>query len=155
MKLCQRAHASCGACCGIYNRGDLGRGPVRAELESHSRVLARAERTPEGVRSAMSRLEAEAPAAVFPSIRVCQLVGFLDARETRIGCLALPKATGGIDLRACGVYDVETCESFLCPSHAAMGEREATLLEAATDFHLYGLVATDAAFLRAVLEGLA
>jgi hypothetical protein len=36
-----------------------------------------------------------------------------------------------------------------------MGEEEATLVEAVTDFHLYGLVATDARFLRAALDGIA
>jgi len=154
MKLCQRAHASCGACCGIYNRSDLGRAPVRAELARHTRVLARVERTLEGFRDAAARLEAEAPPPLFPSIRVCQLAGFLDEGETRIGCLAHPKATGGIDLRSCGVYDVETCEAFLCPSHARLTEREAVVVEAATDFYLYGLVATDAPFVRAVLQGL-
>jgi hypothetical protein len=155
VRLCQRTRASCGACCGIYNRRDFGRAAVRAELTRHTRVLARAPRTPEGYREAARRLEADAPEAIFPSIRVCQLAGFLDAAETRVGCLAHPKATGGVDLRACGVYDVDTCESFLCPSHAAITEQEAALVEAATDFHLYGLVATDALFLRAALDGLA
>jgi len=154
VKLCQRARASCGACCGLYNRHDLGRAAVRAELTRHTRVLARAPRTPEGFRDAARRLAEEAPPPLFPSIRVCQLVGFLDAEETRVGCLAHPKATGGVDLRACGVYDVDTCESFLCPSHAAIGEREAAIAEAATDFHLYGLVVTDGPWLRAVLDGL-
>jgi hypothetical protein len=60
-----------------------------------------------------------------------------------------------VDLRACGVYDVETCESFLCASHAAISEREAAIVEAVADFHLYGLVVPDAAFVRAVLEELA
>jgi hypothetical protein len=155
MKLCQRARASCAICCGLHNRKELGRAAVRAELTRHTRALARAERTPEGFRAAAQRLEAAAPPPLFPSIRVCQLVGFLDERETRVGCLAHPKATGGIDLRACGVYDVDTCESFLCPSHAGITEGEAAVVEAATDFHLYGLVVTDAPFVRAVLDGLA
>jgi hypothetical protein len=155
VRLCQRARASCGACCGIYNRRDCGRAAVRAELTRHTRVLARAERTPAGFSEAARRLQADAPEPVFPSIRVCQLVGFLDAAETRVGCLAHPKATGGPDLRACGVYDVETCESFLCPSHAAITEREAAIVEAVADFHLFGLVATDAPFARAALEALA
>ena len=155
VRLCQRARASCGACCGIYNRRDCGRAAVRAELTRHTRVLARTERTPEGFREAARRLQADAPAPIFPSIRVCQLVGFLDAAETRVGCLAHPKATGGPDLRACGVYDVDTCESFLCPSHAAITEREAAVVEAATDFHLFGLVATDAPFARAALDAVA
>ena len=155
LKLCQRARASCGTCCGLYNRKDLGRAGVRAELTRHTRVLARAERTPEGFRAAARRLEGDAPPPLFPSIRSCQLIGFLDERETRVGCLAHPKATGGIDLRACGVYDVDTCESFLCPSHAALTEEGTAIVEAATDFHLYGLVVTDAPFVRAVLDGLA
>jgi hypothetical protein len=155
VKLCQRAHASCGACCGLYNRPDADRAAVQAELARHTRGLARTPRTPEAFRDAARRLEADAPAAIFPSIRVCPLAGFLDAAETRVGCLAHPKATGGVDLRACGVYDVETCESFLCPAHAAMTEREAALVEATTDFHLYGLVVPDAPFVRAALDGLA
>ena len=155
VSLCQRARASCGACCGIYNHRDFGAAAVRAELTRHTRALARAPRTPEGFAEAARRLEADAPEPLFPSIRVCQLVGFLDAAETRVGCLAHPKVTGGTDLRACGVYDVETCEAFLCPSHAALDAREAAIVEGATDFHLWGLVATDAPFARAVLEAIA
>lgn len=155
VKLCQRPRASCGACCGIYNRRDPTRAAVRAELARHTRVLARTERTPEAFRAAASRLAEHAPEPIFSSIRVCQLVGYLDEQETRVGCLAHPRATGGIDLRACGVYDVETCESFLCPSHATLTERDAALVGAVTDFHLYGLVATDGPFVRAVLDGVA
>ena len=54
-----------------------------------------------------------------------------------------------------GYDDVETCESFLCPSHTGIAEHEAAIVEAATDFHLYGLVVTDGPFVRAVLDGLA
>jgi hypothetical protein len=155
VKLCQRASASCGACCGIYNRADPDREAVHAELARHTRALARAPRTPEGFRAAARALAADAPDPTFPSIRSCMLVGFLDAQEARIGCLGHPKATGGVDLRACGVYDVETCESFLCPSHAGLDERHAAIVEAATDAHLYGLAVTDAPFVRAVLDALA
>ena len=155
VRLCQRPATSCAACCGIYNRADFDRAAVLAELRRHTRALARAERTPEGFRDAARRLEEDAPPGLFPSIRVCQLVGFLDDGETRIGCLAHPKATGGVDLRACGVYDVETCESFLCPSHASLSERDAAIVEAVTDPHLFGLVATDGHFVRAVLDRLA
>ena len=102
-------------------------------------------------------LEADAPPPLFPSVRVCPLLGFLDERETRIGCLAHPKVTGGVDLRDCGVYDVTTCDAFLCPSHAWLSEEEAALAAAATggDYHLYGLVVTDVPFLRATLAGVA
>ena len=67
------------------------------------------------------------------------------------------KVTGGVDLRDCGVYDVTTCDAFLCPSHAWLSEEEAALAAAATggDYHLYGLVVTDVPFLRATLAGVA
>jgi hypothetical protein len=152
MKLCQRARGSCGACCGLYNRRDLGRAAVIAELRRHTRLLARVEQTLDGFRTAARQLDADGPPPLFPSIRVCPLAGFLDARETRVGCLAHPKATGGEDLRACGVYDVETCEAFLCPSHASVDEREALIAERLGDFYLYGLVVTDGPFLRTALR---
>jgi hypothetical protein len=84
------------------------------------------------------------------------LLGFLDEAGSRIGCLAHPHSTGGPDLRAAGVYDVTTCETFLCPSHAWLGEEEAELAEVgAAGWHLYGLVVTDVEFLRAVLGAVA
>ena len=103
-----------------------------------------------------SRLAAEAPAPLFPSIRVCQLVGFLDARETRVGCLAPPEGDRrGRPPRAAASTTWRPARPSSARATRALGEREAALVEAATDFHLYGLVATDAAFVRAVLEGLA
>jgi hypothetical protein len=157
MKLCQRDTASCGACCGLYNRADPSRGPVRAELGRRTRALAEVPRTAEAFRGAARRLEAEGPAPLFPSVRVCPLLGFLDAGETRVGCLAHPAATGGPDLRDCGVYDRSTCETFLCPSFSWLTEEEAEIAGAATagDFHLYGLAITDVPFLRAVLAAVA
>jgi hypothetical protein len=156
VKLCQRPGATCGACCGLYNRADLSRAAVRSELRRRTRALAEVPRTAEGFRAAAAGILRGAPAPLFPSVRVCALLGFLDAAETRIGCLGHPLVTGGADLRDCGVYDTSICESFLCPSHAWLSEEEAALAAAATgDFHLYGLVVTDVPFLRAVLEGVA
>ena len=156
MILCQVAGASCGACCGLYNRRDLRRPALRAELRRRTRALAAVPRTPEAFRAAAARLAEETPAPLFPSVRVCMLLGFLDEGETRVGCLAHPAQTGGADLRDCGVYDASICASFLCPSHAWLSEEEAALAAAATgDFHLYGLVVTDVPFLRAALAGVA
>lgn len=157
MRLCQTAGASCGACCGLYNQRELGRPALRAELSRRTRALARVPRTPEAFRAAGAALAAEAPEPLFPSVRICPLLGFLDAAETRVGCLAHPLATGGADLRDCGVYDALTCDAFLCPSHAWLSPEEAALLDRALagDFHLYGLVVTDVPFLRAVLAGVA
>jgi len=156
LSLCQRQGASCGACCGLYNRSDLSRAAIRDELRRSTALLARTPPTPEAFRAAAAVRSRELPAPVFASIRICPLLGFLDAAEERVGCLGHPQVTGGADLRACGVYDVVTCDAFLCPSHARLREEEAALVAgAAGDFHLYGLVVTDAPFVHAVLGALA
>ncbi|HET9553062.1 MAG TPA: hypothetical protein VFP50_08855 [Anaeromyxobacteraceae bacterium] len=156
LRLCQRARASCGACCGLYNGEDHSREAVTAELWRRTRALARVERSEAAFRAAAARLAEGGPAPLFPSVRICMLLGFLDERGTRIGCLAHPLATGGPDLRAAGVYDVTTCDAFLCPSHAWLTEEEALLAEAAcAGWHLYGLVVTDVPFLRSVLAAVA
>lgn len=156
IRLCQRPGASCGACCGLYNSRDHGREAVRAELTRRTLVLRRTAPTLAAFSEAAARLAEGGPAPLFPSVRVCPLLGFLDEAETRVGCLAHPLVTGGPDLRDAGVYDVTICESFLCPSHAWLDEEEAELTELATgDFHLYGLVVTDVPFLRAALGAVA
>ena len=164
LRLCQRPGASCGACCGLYNAQDHGRGAAAPLLRRRTEVLRRTERTLPAFRAAAARLAAEGPAPLFHSVRVCALLGYLDAAETRVGCLAHPLANGGVELRAAGVYDVMTCEMFLCPSHAWLTEEEAALCEVAcapapagqiADWHLYGLVITDVPFLRACLGAVA
>jgi hypothetical protein len=155
LSLCQRAGASCGACCGLYNREDLSRAAVREDLAQNTELLSRTSRTREAVHAAAAQRAQALPDPLFPSVRICPLLGYLDASGSRIGCLAHPRVTGGPDLRACGVYDELTCDAFLCPSHAHLSEDEATLAARASgDFYLYGLVVTDAAFLHAVLDGL-
>jgi hypothetical protein len=156
MNLCQRGSASCGACCGLYNRRDPGRAAVRAELARRTGRLRELPRTPEAFGAAAAALLADGPPPLFPSVRVCPLLGFLDDAGTRVGCLAHPAATGGPDLRDCGAYDARICDTFFCPSFSWLTEEEAALAEAAVaDFHLYGLVVTDVPFLRASLAGVA
>ena len=129
---------------------------MRAELRRRTQALALVPRTPAAFAAAARALEANAPPALFPSVRVCALLGFLDPGELRVGCLAHPATTGGPDLRDCGVYDAGICETFLCPSFSWLSEDEAAIAEEACgDFHLYGLVVTDVPFLRAVLGAVA
>ena len=156
MNLCQRETASCGACCGLYNRRDPGRAAVSAELARRTEALRGLPRTPDAFAAGARRLAVEAAPPLFSSVRVCPLLGFLDAAQTRVGCLAHPAATGGPDLRACGAYDVKTCDGFFCPSFSWLSEEEAEIAErAAGDWHLYGLVVTDVPFLRACLAAVA
>jgi hypothetical protein len=156
VRLCQRETASCGACCGLYNRADLARAGIAAELSRRTHALRGVERTPSAFRAAAAELARDGPSPLFPSVRVCPLLGFLDEAETRVGCLAHPSATGGPDLRDCGAYEAAICEAFACPSHSWLTEEEAALAEAlSADFHLYGLVVTDVPFLRAALGAIA
>jgi len=155
--LCQRGEASCGACCGIYNRADLSRAAVSELLDRRTEALSGVPRTAEAFRVAAARLRREEEAPLFPLVRICPLLGWLDPGRTRVGCLAHPLVTGGVDLRDCGAYDTRTCDSFLCPSHSWLSEEEADLaaLACAGDPYLYGLVVTDVPFLRAALGGVA
>jgi len=155
--LCQRGAASCGACCGLYNQRDPSRPEVQALLSRRTAALAGVPRTAEAFRTAASRVREEETAPLFPSVRVCPLLGWLDEAETKVGCLAHPLATGGVDLRDCGVYDVRICDTFFCPSHSWFSEEEAELCVdlCAGDPFLYGLVVTDVRFLRAALAGVA
>lgn len=155
--LCQRGGASCGACCGLYNRRDISRPALHASLARRTAALAGVPWTADAFRAAAARLRDEEDQALFPSVRLCPLLGYLDAGGTCVGCLAHPLATGGVDLRAAGAYDAHTCETFFCPSHSWLSEGEAELAVAtcAGDPYLYGLVITDVPFLRAALVGVA
>ena len=153
--LCHREDASCGACCGLYNREDLSPNAVRAELRRTTELLAQTPLTEEAYRAAGAQRARELPVPLFPSVRICPMLGFLGPTERRVGCLAHPLVTGGEDLRSCGAYGPMTCQAFLCPSHRSLCEEEAALVAQATgDYYLYGLVVTDADFLRAVLDAL-
>jgi len=155
--LCQVGTASCGACCGLYNRDELSRPAVHALLVRRTRALAAAPRTQEGFRAAAAALRDDGATPLFPSVRVCPLLGYLDEAATRVGCLAHPLVTGGPDLRDCGAYDARICGSFFCPSHSWLSEDEAELVAEVCggDPYLYGLVVTDVPFLRAALGGVA
>ena len=153
--LCQRAASSCGACCGVYNRDGHGEAGIRERLDARTDALAGVPRTPGDFRAAARRIAAGEPPPLFPSVRVCPLLGWLAPGRTRVGCLAHPAVTGGPDLRDQGVYDASICETFLCPSHSWLTEEEAGIVDATcADAHLYGLVVTDVPFVRAVLEAL-
>ena len=153
--LCQRARSSCGACCGLYNRAGHGEAAIRDRLDARTDALSGVPRTREAFRAAAARIAATEAAPLFPSVRVCPLLGWLDPERTRVGCLAHPASTGGADLRDEGVYDTSICETFLCPSHSWLTEEEAEIVDVAcADAHLYGLVVTDVPFVRAVLEAL-
>lgn len=150
--LCQSESLTCGACCGLYNFRDHSREAISAELRRHSDALKGAPHTREAFAAKAAALKASAPSSLFPLVRVCPLLGFLDEDDSRVGCLAHP-AVISADLRDCGVYTAEICESFTCPSYIWLDDALAELIQAAcNDWYVYGLVVTDVEFVRAILS---
>lgn len=155
LHLCQPgAGASCGACCGLYNFRDHSRAALTRQLARQTAALAPVPRTREAWgRAAQALREARQAEPLFPAVRVCPLLGFLDAGRTRVGCLAHPLVTGGADLRDCGAYTAEVCERFTCPSFSWLTDAQALLVrDACPDWYLYGLVVTDVEFVHACLR---
>jgi hypothetical protein len=154
--LCQPGRgASCGACCGLYNFRDHSRATLTERLATQTDTFAPLPKEPgEYQTAARALLEARhATPPLFPAVRVCPLLGFLDAEHTRVGCLGHPKVTGGADLRDCGVYRADICETFTCPSFTWLSDAQARLVQAAcADWYLYGLVITDVEFVRGCLQ---
>ncbi len=153
--LCQPGKgASCGACCGLYNFRDHSRAALTRRLTAQTERLSRTPHTPEAYAEAARELTANRDApALFPIVRVCPLLGFLDAEHQRVGCLGHPMVTGGTDLRDCGVYRATICETFTCPSFGWLTDAQARLVQAAcADWYLYGLVITDVEFVRGCLK---
>lgn len=152
--LCQPGgKASCGACCGLYNFRDHSRQALTAALTRRTERVSGAERTLDAYRQAATELRSGDPDPLFGQVRVCPLLGFLDAERTRVGCLAHPAVTGGTDLRDCGVYTAEICETFECPSFIWLNAPLATLIRnACDDWYLYGLVITDVELVRGMLS---
>jgi hypothetical protein len=151
--LCQPGRgASCGACCGLYNFKDHSRATLTERLAAQTATVRPLPKEPEAYQSAARALRHTTP-PLFPAVRVCPLLGFLDAEHTQVGCLGHPKVTGGVDLRDCGVYRADICETFTCPSFTWLTDAQARLVQAAcADWYLYGLVITDVEFVRGCLR---
>ena len=153
--LCQPGRgASCGACCGLYNFRDHSREALTQRLAEQTARMRQVPLEKEAWRAAAQRtIESRTEAPLFPAVRVCPLLGFIDEAQRRVGCLGHPKATGGVDLRDCGVYRASICETFTCPSFGWLEDAQARLIEAACqDWYLYGLVITDVEFVRGCLR---
>jgi hypothetical protein len=153
--LCQPGRgASCGACCGLYNFRDHSRAALTERLAEQTAQLRDVPKELGAWRAAAKELvESRRERPLFPAVRVCPLLGFLDEEQRQVGCLGHPKATGGVDLRDCGVYRASICETFTCPSFGWLEDAQARLVQAACpDWYLYGLVITDVEFIRGCLR---
>jgi len=157
VNLCQPGCGpSCAACCGLHAEPTLGRAEIEARLCVRTDTLNATARTMEAFWAAtrgMLAHENRRFERLSEPVRLCPLVGFVDAARTRVGCLGHPAVTSGPDLRDCGALGAMTCEEFLCPSFGELTEAESCLVQqACPDWWLYGLVVTDAAFVRTCVD---
>lgn len=159
--LCQPdGRKACGACCGMYNVAGADRERIVALLRARTdrfRDVCDVRDQASLAAYKTERLALEAPEKLLPLLRNCPFLGVLDDATGRVGCMVHPKVNDGIDGRDCGVYDRETCETYLCAAYTLLSLEERRLVIAACgdDSFLYGLVLNDVRFLRALFEGAA
>lgn len=149
--LCQPdATKSCAACCGIYNYVGNHRATLAARFDYRTRLFAQ-------VRSGALELEAyrdiirrrEDGKRIYTTIYTCEFVGYLDAGQTRVGCLLHPLQNAGRDLRVVSFYGRDICEGHFCPSYQKLTDKEARcVIASCDDWYLYGAVITDIDFVK-------
>ncbi len=152
--LCQPGSTSCGACCGLYHFRHHSRAQLLERLERRTARFSSLEKSRELWSGAARQLRSDErggkPAALSEPELPCPLLGFLDAQQTRIGCLGHPLVTRGVDLRDCGNYNAQVCTEFLCDSFEQLPAEAAELVRrCCTDWYLYGLVISDPPFVLA------
>lgn len=156
--LCQPdGRKACGACCGMYNVAGADRERIEGLLRERTDAFhAQCDvRDPDSLRRYKNaRLEHEAADKLLGLLRNCPFLGVLDDTTGRVGCMVHPKVNDGVDGRDCGVYDAETCETYLCAAYTLLSHEERRLIIAACgdDSFLYGLVLNDVRFVRALFE---
>lgn len=144
--LCQPDRTkSCGACCGLYNYADSSRASLTERLRRRTALFQKMVSGPGDLRAfSETVLSGEDGTKRYEVIYCCEYVGFLDARERRVGCLLHPVRHGGVDLREASFYGKELCEGHLCPSYHYIGRPEKlALIEIIDDWYLWGLCITD------------
>ena len=136
---------SCGACCGLYNYQNSSRDALTARLRKRTRLFRERvhhERDLVPFSHEIKRMEPQA--RIYPVIYCCEYSGFLNEKETRVGCLLHPLMNGGRDLRGVSFYGRELCDSHFCPSyHFLSREEKQAILHIIDDWYLYGLCITD------------
>lgn len=139
----------------MYNRVGGDRASIEGLLAART-ARFRAECDPSDASSLLAykreQMTREAPDKLLGLLRNCPFLGVLDDDTGRVGCMVHPRVTGGIDARDCGVYDRETCESYLCAAYTVLSDEERRVVIEATgdDSYLYGLILNDVKFHRAL-----
>jgi hypothetical protein len=147
---------SCAWCCGLYNVRDSGKEHLVRRLRRRTRNFARTARAPEAIIGYGEETKAEERLQLLdPDFYSCEFTGFLDANETRVGCLLNPMGHGNdsTDWRGLSFHGGCACGGFLCRGFRELSpvERE-IVLATIDDWYLYGLIISDVDFVKAVVH---
>jgi hypothetical protein len=157
MNLCvPDSKKSCAACCGLYNVAIGTRQQLERNLAARTSLFASTERTADSLESFQHAVRgAESAQPLDSIIHVCEFAGFLDTEHNLVGCMLHPSAPGNqsVDLRGMCHYGSMACKTFYCPALKELPFRMTKAISSAIeDWHLYGLVATDVHFVRAIFD---
>lgn len=153
LHLCQPgSHKSCGWCCGLYNTRHASRNALVCKLRARTKEFASTERNLAAIqRFSEKTIQNEQSRLFDPEFYSCEFVGFLDIRETRVGCMLHPLAQGNqsIDWRGLSFHGAMACQGFFCRSYRELSSAEKwVILATIHDWYLYGMVISDADYAR-------
>lgn len=152
---CPDSSKSCAACCGLYNVHDGRREVLYKALLNRTQTLKNVPRTADSLLGYADRVNIDSGiVALEEMIYVCEFTGFVDESYSKVGCMLHPVAplNNGTDFRGLCHYGSMACKAFFCPASTELDVREYRIVKALiSDWHLYGLVATDINYVSSVL----
>jgi hypothetical protein len=138
----------------LYNVADATRPVLQEKLENRTLLFGETPRFPDALQAFKDHIRTlEEASPLEEEIHVCEFSGFLDGGNRVVGCMLHPTAPGnkGVDLRGMCHYGSMACRSFFCPAWEEIAvQRLRLIVNAVQDWHLYGLVITDADFVSAI-----
>lgn len=132
--LCQPdSNKGCCVCCGLFNHVDIAKSNLERFLSSSKhRIINRIEVNDSKLNS-KSILTEIRDSTTF----ICPYQGFI--HKNAPGCL-LHKSVNGFDARDMSFFGQDICDSFLCPAHNILNNRQKTILiEYINDWFYYSL----------------
>jgi hypothetical protein len=158
--LCQVSDTvSCGACCGLYNVGDISKDNMTNLLRHRSLVFQNTARTVAAIDVFAREMTGDqGRKRPFDNFHHCPFIGLLGQGLSRVGCLLHPLAEGnnGVDYRGLSYYGGFACRTYFCATFRQLPSEYKKILKAVLDdWFFYGLVITENKLLAALFDHLA
>ncbi len=155
--LCQvNDRVSCGACCGLYNVGNLSRPFLETLLAGRTEAFSRVNRSAVDIEGFEHTVHGFSPVdRPYRQFHHCAFLGLVGNRRQRVGCLLHPEAPGnhGIDYRRLSFYGEKACRTYWCPSYRRLSRVHRRLIRGSMGhWHGYGFIITEHRFLNAVFN---